>query len=106
MASRAARKPADVEVLPATNPDVEMVSTESSGIRSFLGGLIPFFTRAAELERSSKQLLVDAKALVAPKNGDEDARVQGVIKTASAAKKTVEEHWGICQVVHSLHRKL
>ncbi len=100
----AARKP---EVLPVDeSPDVQLVTTEGSTIRTFLGGLVPFFTRATELERHAMQLLNAARLLEMPTNGKEDAMVQGVIKTANASKKTVEQHWGITQAVHSLHRKL
>src|SRR5690348_13383304 len=100
----AARKTADVLVI--QNPDVQLVESDSGAIRSFLMGLVPFFTRAKELEHHAKQLCDAAKLLDPPTNGKEDAEVQGLIKTASAAQKTVEQHWGICQVVSSLHRKL
>jgi hypothetical protein len=99
-------KPADVEVLPATNPDVQLVEADSSAIRAFFGNLVAFFTRATELERHAKQLLDSAKLLEPPTSGAEDAMVQGVIKTANAAKKTVEEHWNVCQRLSALHRKL
>lgn len=99
-------QPADVEVLPAQSPDVALVQADASGVGSFLANIGKFFVRATDLERRAKEMLVDAKTLQPPTNADDDLRIQNVIKTANAAKKTVEEHWGVCQVIHSLHRKL
>lgn len=99
-------RPADIEVLPASNPDVQLVASDTTTIGAFFGNMLAFFNRATELEQAATQLLADVKKLQAPTNGDEDLRVQQLIKTANAAKKTTEEHWSICQVVSQFHRKL
>lgn len=75
-------------------------------VRSFLSGLVPFFRRSTELERHALDYQRDSKTLVLPTNGEEDARIQSFIKTGSAAKKTLESHWDICQAVSRLHRAL
>lgn len=103
MAKTATRK---AEVLPAESPDLALVQTESQVVGAFMVGLVPFFRTAAALERQAKDMLVAAKALSAPVNSDQDAQLQVFVRSTTASRKQVEEHWNICQVFSGLHRKL
>lgn len=103
---KATAKIGDVVQVTAFDSDVQLVQTDGSLIQGFLGGLVPFFRRATELETKAKELLTAAKTLKPATNGQEDAHLQNFVKTATAAKKTADEHWGICQTIHRLHRTL
>jgi hypothetical protein len=69
-------------------------------------GLREFFTKAYELERKATETLAQARALKAPKNADEDARIQAFIIDANAAAKHAEGHWIITKAAKALHTRL
>lgn len=103
-ASEPAPAPA-VEVLDPA-PEVALVETDGAQLRTFLGGLVPFFRTASDLEMKARSTLTRAKALVVPTNEDEDVAMQEFIKGAKTDLKVVTDHWAITTLVHQLHRKL
>jgi hypothetical protein len=99
--------PIDIDVESAqASQDQQLVSTDSASLRSFLGGLTAFFTKAGELERAAKERLDMARQLKAPTDAASDEKIQHFIRDAKAEIKVVEDHWTITAVVHTLHRKL
>lgn len=100
------RRDHEVEVLPPEAPELSMIKTDGAAITSFLANVVGFFRDAAALETRAKNYLVSAKALTPPTTAEEDADLQAFIKTGAAGEKEVEAHWGICQVVSGIHRKL
>lgn len=108
----AKKKPApapDIEVLPADttpDPETQQLTTATGQLQTFLGSMARFITGATELEKRAKEQLDIAKQLKAPTNGDEDAHVQVVIRNAKLTRKQIDEHWGIAQVVHGIHRMM
>ena len=112
-----AKKPAAAARPVATEPEVVVETPQQAlttlappdalaPVTQFLKGLVPVVTTALELEGDAKRRLAEAKLFVAPKNGDEDAKLQTFIKDAAQQKKRVEQHWTITSVVHNLHRRL
>jgi hypothetical protein len=87
-------------------PEVALVESDGAQLRSFLGGLVPFFKRANEIEMKAKATLVRAKALKLPTNEDEDLAIQEFLVAAKGDLKVVVETWSITSLVHGLHRKL
>lgn len=89
------------------SPDVQMLRSDGSVIQQFLAGLVPFFLKATEAERSSVARLARVRTLVAPKDADADGRMQMEIKDANAAIEEAEELWNpICAAFFGVHRKL
>ena len=86
--------------------ELEPIQTDGAVLSAFLGGLVPFFGRARELETTADELSQRAAKLKAPVNGAEDATVQQFVQRANGAKKAIEEHWGVTSAFHRLHRKL
>ena len=94
------------EVLPAESPDLALVQTDGQAVGAFLANIVPFFRKAGELERQAKDMLLAAQRITAPATSDEDAQIQVFVRSTTASRKQVEEHWSICQVFSGLHRKL
>lgn len=83
------------------------VATEAAGaLRGLIGQLAAFFTTALALEKQALGTLAEAKALKAPRNADEDERVQRFIQGTSRQKREVEEHWKITTVISGFHRRM
>lgn len=98
--------PALEGVVEEAPPEVALVETDGSQLRTFLGGLVPFFRTAQQLEIKAKATLVRAKQLTAPADEDADVKMQEFIKEAKTDLKAVTDHWAITTLVHGLHRKL
>lgn len=92
----------EVSVMP------ELAPTELEGltIRQFLESLKPFFQKALQLELSAKATLQTAREMALPKDGEEDAAIQTFIRTASADRRNILEHWKITSLVHQFQRRL
>lgn len=104
---RQAARPIDVEVLDApASEDHELVAAEGTRLRTFLGGLVPFFKKAGEIERAAKERLDVARQLKAPTDAASDEKIQVFIRTVSTEIAGAEDHWSITTAVHGLHRML
>ena len=86
--------------------DEQLATTAGAAIREFLKGVAGFFTTAQALERDARMTLTKAKDLKAPTSGDEDAKVQDLVREANLQKRTIEDHWKITSVVHVFHKRL
>lgn len=75
-------------------------------VRSFVGGLQGFVTRARDLELRAAQTLEQASRLKAPTNSTEDEAIQSFIRTANSERKEVEEHWTVTSAIHQFHRRM
>ncbi len=104
--AKSTRKTPDVEVVEAESEDQKLVSADTDKLRSFMGGLVAFFRTATSLEKKAKEQLDIARQLKKPTNADEDAKVQVVLRDSKLARKAIDEHWSITQVVHALHRRM
>jgi hypothetical protein len=96
---------ADAALLTAV-PELLAIRDDSVTIREWLVSLIPFFTRARELEVAAKKTLEDSKLLTLPANADDDTRLKAFITRASADNKVVAEHWKVTSLVHQFQRRL
>lgn len=94
------------EVLGPDEQERGLVQTEGQSVLEFLGSLVPFFAHAGALERRANELLTSARALVAPRDGKDDAGIQQFIRNAGALSSEVETHWSITAKVSAFHRRL
>lgn len=107
MAKTAQRETA-TEVMPLVpaGKDGMEVAAAGAAITDFLKGVRTFFVRADALEIAAKSSLDAARLITLPVNGDEDLRLQAIIRQANEDRKILEEHWSITSKVHKLHRYL
>lgn len=97
----------DVEVVDApANDEQTLVAADTNKLRTFMAGMVKFFTTAAALETKAKGQLAIAKALKPPVDAESDAAVQVVIRDSKMARTAINEHWSIATVVHGLHRRM
>lgn len=75
-------------------------------VRSFVGGLQGFVSRARDLELRAAQTLEQASRLKPPANSTEDEAIQSFIRTANSERKEVEEHWTVTSAIHQFHRRM
>lgn len=103
---RTPAKPAEVIDVVPDNPETRLAKTEGDQVGSFLGGLATFLTGASQLETQAKERLVEAKALRAPVNGDEDEQIKAFVRMVRAERKQREEYFQIKLIIHRFHARL
>lgn len=86
--------------------ELQVTTTEGGLIESFVRGLSGFFTRATALETRAKQLLEEAKSWKQPTDGASDKALVEKVRTITAAKREIEDHWQITATVSRFHRRL
>lgn len=89
-----------------TEQDLALTQAAGQAIRSFMAGVVAFFTEARRLEEGALATLDAAKALTFPASPERDAELQTFIKDANVARKEIEGHWAITSTVHGLHKRL
>lgn len=101
--TKAAPAPAVVEL---ELPEAQQTALDSPTIGGFLNGLGPFFQRAGQLEQASRDALDASRIVPPPTTPDEDERIQVLIKSNTAGRKAVEEHWNVTTLFSAFHRRL
>lgn len=106
MAKKAKAEPV-VDVLDLIPEDeAQIISIDGGVILGWLQKAAEFFRTGRELEKSALSVLATAKGLIVPTTADADVVIQKFIQRTTADKKEIEAHWGICAVVHRVHRRL
>lgn len=88
------------------NVEVQQTSAEGTTIAVFMRSLVPFFTKAAAIEKQARETLALAKSFKRPRTMDEDESMQRFLKTVTADTKTCEAHWEITAIVSRFHKRL
>lgn len=108
-----AAPPPDIEVVDGpVNEEHALVSEDTGKLRTFMGGMVPFFQRAGELERAAKERLDVARQMqtkylrTLPADADEDLKIQNELLASKRERKVIDETWGITQVMSQLHKRL
>jgi hypothetical protein len=97
------------EVLPAVRQDQQLISEDTTKLQGWLAaGVARFLVRAGELEALAKERLDVARQMKTkpPTTAEQDAKVQIELRSSKVARKQIDEHWTITQLVHQLHRRL
>lgn len=94
----------EAEVLPAS-AELTALETDGRAIQTFIAGLAQFFRTAGELEASAQATRAAAEQVTLPTTTTADAAIQQRLVQIAADKKTVESHWGICQVLSRVHKR-
>lgn len=87
-------------------PELLQTRDESMTVREWIASLIPFFQTAQRLEQTAKDTLEQARRLTLPANKEQDASLQTFIRSASAHKRKVEDHWEITSLLFNFQRRL
>lgn len=90
---------------PVTTEEIELTKISAADITTFLRGLVPFFTKAKELEDKALATLAAARVRKPPTSPEDDETLQLEIKRANKGKRLIEEHWKITAALSALHKR-
>lgn len=121
-AAAAASKPRAEEPQTVHEPEVvgapvseeqQLVSSNYDTLMSFLSGAAAFFRKANQLEAAARDRLTEvqkfegdlkAAGVRIPRDADEDARAQTLIRSAKVGRQATDAFWSITSVLSKLHK--